>query len=182
MSRLTIVDDEYRLRPADLESRSHTVTITAVSMQGLEEMQPVAHFAETRKRLVLDRDQCTSLILLTGSTLTQDWVGCTVVLTPAIEGAEPIIRLLPPLRQSSLHWSSPRWSSLRWSSGLLSLRHLSPRRWLPAHTLQLPRPNLHIPGWVGAICVVALLSVVSFFYARTYGSEIMATVQSLFGG
>lgn len=160
----------YRLQPADLVDRVHTFTISAVSMEGLESMQPVAHFHETRKKLLLSPEHCRSLILLTGSSLFHDWVGARIRITAARDGGYGTIRILP--QPESWPWT------------------LRVRRWL-GRASQLPRPrklaaSWYAPAWIEAyakpILVIGLLSVVSFLLARAYGPALLDQVSVWFTG
>ena len=82
MSLSSIVDLRYRLQPADIGQRVLRLTINNISVQGVEDLRPVLHFAEfPTKRLVLDSDQRRALIQMTGSVLFADWVGHQVDLS-----------------------------------------------------------------------------------------------------
>jgi len=87
MSLSSIVDLRYRLQPADIGPRGLRLTINNISVQGVEDLRPVLHFAEfPTKRLVLDRDQRQALIQMTGSVLFADWVGRQVELSTEMGG------------------------------------------------------------------------------------------------
>lgn len=160
----------YRLQPADVVDRVQTFTISAVSVEGLESMQPVAHFQETRKKLLLSPEHCRSLILLTGSSLFHDWVGTRIRITAARAGGYATIRILP---------EPEAWP---WALRL--------RRWI-GRAGQLPRPPKipvprSAPAWIEAyakpILVIGLLSVVSFLLARAYGADLLDQISVWFGG
>ena len=88
-----IVDQRYRLTPADLQGRSAVVTIMNVTLQGVEELHPVLHFDTIRKPLVLDPRQCDDVAHLTRSTIMQEWIGARLLLMPRLGDAGPTIEL-----------------------------------------------------------------------------------------
>ena len=78
------VEERYRLQPADLDGPVE-VTVTNVTLQGLETVQPVLHFADFGKWLTLDDVQSYELARATCSAVFQDWLGRHIVLTPLQE-------------------------------------------------------------------------------------------------
>jgi hypothetical protein len=190
MSRAEIVDSEYRLHATDLTTGDQIVTITAISLQGLEEAQPVAHFAETRKRLPLDESHCRTLILLTGSTLFSDWVGYSIRLR--LDPAYPHrgILILPPRAPFSWSHLVVRWNFLwRWrqwatqpnpatASSSLST---SGRRAASSFWRLLSHDMAWQESWRPLLAIL-LLAVVTFFYARAYGHEWVAMWTALLSG
>lgn len=96
MSRIEIIDQNYRLGAHDLMGAPRKLTITNVSLQGLEEMTPTLHFAGHTKRLTLTRDQSSDLIRLTGTPVIQQWIGLTVILEPALTPDGVTIRITTP--------------------------------------------------------------------------------------
>ena len=78
------VEERYRLQPADLDGPVE-VTITNVTLQGLETVQPVLHFDSLHKWLTLDDIQSDEMARATGSAVFQDWLGRRIVLTPLEE-------------------------------------------------------------------------------------------------
>jgi hypothetical protein len=95
MSISNSVDKRYRLYASDLTGRPRRVVIANVTYQGLEEVNPVLHFAGQSKRLVLTPAQCRQMITLTGTAHFTEWIGLPIVLKPdatdsgAIELASP---------------------------------------------------------------------------------------------
>lgn len=204
MSRAEVVDSTYRLHPEDLHGESHTLTISAISFQGLEEIQPVAHFAETRKRLLLTQDHCRTLILLTGSSLAHDWVGYAIRLTLDPSSAEPAIVILPPpdrfshplarLRQRFARW----WAARKTNLHQIAVRMRTPRTepadtnqedWShtqPESIAQTPHNARPIRALLAElwrpVLVITMLSVVSFLYARAYGEPLRQMLQAILYG
>ena len=89
------VEERYRLQPADLNG-SLEVTVTNVTLQGLERLQPVLHFEGLSKWLTLDDIQSDEMARATGSAVFQDWMGRRLVLTPLEEEDGPRIAISRP--------------------------------------------------------------------------------------
>jgi hypothetical protein len=112
MSRSSIVDESYRLKPGDLGRRPVRVAVQNVSFQGLEELHPVLHFAEfPTKRLVLDPLQCRQLITATHSPLCVDWIGRAVELRSASYAGQAVVAIevtetLPKRPGRKLNWET----------------------------------------------------------------------------
>lgn len=96
MSISQLIDDGYRLTPADLDGRPRRLRIANVTTQGLEELVPVLHFDQLTKRLVMTPTQSQQLIAITGSALFSDWIGQTLVLQPRRIAGEWQIVILDP--------------------------------------------------------------------------------------
>jgi hypothetical protein len=95
MSLSMLVDDGYRLDPADLRGKPNLVTITNVSFQGLEEMNYVLHFEGIPKRLALNHAQWQQLAATTGSTDRLNWIGSQVLVAPQNAAGVTTIAILP---------------------------------------------------------------------------------------
>lgn len=123
MSRVEIVDQEYRLQAGDLGQTPRRVLITNVTMQGLETMAPTLHFAGEPKRLPLSREQSQALIEITGTAVTQQWIGATVYLVPTSSGSSPAIRILatPPKSRSGVQDDRRLPTPRAWVAALLVL-------------------------------------------------------------
>ncbi len=93
MSRSPIVDNRYRLTPADLNGRPRQVVVKAVTMEGVETMTPVLHFEGVARPLTLGLAQRTDMALIARSTLTTDWVGVSLVLRPVKAEGQDVIAL-----------------------------------------------------------------------------------------
>ncbi len=91
MSISETIDEKYRLHVDDLSGRDRQLIVSNVSYQGIEEMRPVLHFEGLTKRLVLTRDQGFEMVRLTHTPVPSDWIGQTVLLSPAPMGGEPAI-------------------------------------------------------------------------------------------
>ncbi|MCB9137440.1 MAG: hypothetical protein H6642_03735 [Caldilineaceae bacterium] len=96
MTRAPVVDQRYRLRPEDLGGRSLTATVSNVTLQGLEQMQPVLHFTRIDKRLPLDDEQCDAMARCTGQAILEAWIGRRITLTPEAGDDGPTIRITAP--------------------------------------------------------------------------------------
>lgn len=156
MPQSEIIEVAYRLQAADLREGPHDFTISRVSLEGFEASQPVAHFRETRKRLLLSPDHCRTLILLTGSALFADWTGVAVRITADAEGGYASIRVLPVPERGRF---------------LRRLRlHLV--RNLPARGPDTARQFAVIKR----ILSIGLLAVVSYLLARTWGAQLVDIV------
>ncbi len=108
MSLSSIVDLRYRLQAADIGQRVLRLTINNISVQGVEDLRPVLHFAEfPTKRLVLDRDQRQALIQMTGSMLFDDWVGQQIDLSTVMRRAAQHVEGEPLLEQLVIVLSGP---------------------------------------------------------------------------
>ena len=108
------------LKPQDLDRRPITLTVSNVSLQGVERLQPVLHFTSIDRRLVLDDAQCDAMARITGRALLDEWIGARITLTPAPEEAGATIRIdaslasaaetrrLPtPQADRTLNWRPP---------------------------------------------------------------------------
>ncbi len=130
MSLSPLVDELYTLKPTDVGRAPLRVTIRNVSLQGVEELNPVLHLQEfPTKRLVIDRTQGQVLIQLTGSPLFTSWIGQQIDLKAVTNEGKTAIMLSAPQPE---HWLWPRaisplqaskrdqyWSSLLLFSVLL---------------------------------------------------------------
>ena len=92
------VEARHRLRAWDLGGRARTVTILRVTLQGVEEAQPLAYFQGISLPLALTPTQCNDLARITGSALLHDWAGATVVLDPVLDPAADDGRLTCVIR------------------------------------------------------------------------------------
>lgn len=95
------LERRYRLQPGDLAGRSITVTVSNVTLQGLEELQPVLHFATIDKRMALDDAQCDAMARLTGQAILEAWIGARIMLTPVEEDEGATIRITQPVAGSA---------------------------------------------------------------------------------
>ncbi len=121
MSLSPIVDQRYRLAPADLAGRPRQVMVRQVGMQGLDELTPLLYFEGVARPLALDYDQRVAMSRIARSYRIADWVGAALVLRPTrTQGRDTILlydleeRLLasnPPLRE-------------RWEAGRAPLQRL----------------------------------------------------------
>jgi hypothetical protein len=118
----------YRLQPGDLAGRSITVTVSNVTLQGLEELQPVLHFATIDKRMALDDVQCDAMARLTGQAILEAWIGTRIMLTPVEADEGATIRINQPFssRAGSDSLPEPRTApAFSWRQPLLLLLFLA---------------------------------------------------------
>lgn len=83
----TVVERRYRLQADDLIAGPVVVTITNVTVEGLETLRPVIHFDKLDKPLVLDPGSANDLAHLTRSAVMEEWIGHSVQLAP-VEGPD----------------------------------------------------------------------------------------------
>ena len=95
MSISPTVDENYRLRAADLEGLARQVEIANITYQGVEEMAPVMHFVGQSKRMVMSPEQVNEMLEITGTVLAPKWVGTRILLQPHESGGEFYIRIEP---------------------------------------------------------------------------------------
>jgi len=72
----------YRLQPEDLAGQRVEVTITNVSIEGLESLTPVLHFDQLKKPMVLDPGNANDLARITQSAVMEEWIGQSVSIAP----------------------------------------------------------------------------------------------------
>lgn len=80
----------FLLEPADLQGKSHALTIKAVDVEEVYNPRAkrtlpalVVTFEHARKHMKLNKTQCAALIKLTGTDDYSQWPGARVILTPA---------------------------------------------------------------------------------------------------
>ncbi len=78
MSSSLVVDQKYRLQAQDLGGKQVTATVSNVTLQGLERVQPVLHFRRLHKRMVLDDAQSDTMARITGQAVLEAWIGARV--------------------------------------------------------------------------------------------------------
>jgi hypothetical protein len=108
-----VVEQRYRLQPADLPTTGLQGAVTRITRQGVETVTPVLHLRGAPRPLLMDDENIHRMVAVAGSPLHSDWVGVTVLLRvetvagiPAIRICAPdaapatsALRLRPPLRQ-----------------------------------------------------------------------------------
>ena len=115
MSLSPVIDQRYRLAPADLAGRPRQVMVRQVGMEGLDELTPLLFFEGVARPLALDHDQRMAMSRIAHSHRTTDWVGAALVLRPTRSQGRDTILLFdleervaatnPPLRE---RWSAPQ--------------------------------------------------------------------------
>lgn len=116
MSVSDAVETGYRIQPTDLRGQETVRLIVNVSYQGIEDMSPVLHLDGTTKRLALDQEQSRQMMILTQSSIPEDWVGARIRLIPkgAASGATVTIAMgdvASRPRRWALMTSVPKWTS-----------------------------------------------------------------------
>jgi hypothetical protein len=110
MSISPVIDEHYRLRPADVGRSGVHVTVQNVSWQGVEQLQPLLHLREfPQRRLLLNQQQVQSMIEIVGSALAQDWIGHRLLLIAEYDDGELVItiRLAASASAAITPWRSP---------------------------------------------------------------------------
>ncbi len=122
MSSSPVVDQKYRLQPQDLGGKPITATVSNVTLQGLERVQPVLHFRRLSKRMALDDAQSDAMARITGQAVLEAWIGTRVTLSPATdEAGRAVIHIAaahagageahalpaPPRQAPQLSWRQP---------------------------------------------------------------------------
>jgi hypothetical protein len=147
-----VVDERYRLLPADLNGRPRQVMIKAVTFEGVEQFTPLLHFEGVARPLALDPAQRIDMAALAHSTLTADWVGVALVICP-VRGDEGETIALLPLDAGGRRAPEPGWT---------------PRRDVPG-----PRRSLRP--------VLLLLALLALAFAAAYLVENLDSLTNLFG-
>ena len=91
-----VVEQRYRLQPADLPAAGLTAEVTHVSRQGVETVTPVLHLRGAPKPLLLDKENIRRMIAVAGSPLPAAWTGRAVALRIVGEAGQPVIRIFGP--------------------------------------------------------------------------------------
>ena len=91
-----VVEQRYRLQPADLPAAGLTAEVTHVSRQGVETVMPVLHLRGAPKPLLLDEENIRRMIAVAGSPLPAAWTGRAVALRIVGEAGQPVIRIFGP--------------------------------------------------------------------------------------
>lgn len=91
-----VVEQRYRLQPADLPPGGLQAEVMRVTKQGVEAVIPVMHLRTVSRPLLLDDANVRRMTALAGSPLHEDWIGIPVALRVENEAAGPAIRLFSP--------------------------------------------------------------------------------------
>ena len=150
MSTSNIVDQKYRLAPADLRTRSQRAVIVNVSYQGLEDLKAVAHFDGPVKPMVLSPSQVRDLVRITDTAIFSDRIGHALILTLPRNVGESEIELLSDSAQDPQR-SSPVFSN-----------------------------HVDLTEWLVAILIVLGLVILSLAYVQQNGQSLWDTILALF--
>lgn len=86
----------YRLQPDDLPEGLYTGRVHAITTQGVEALTPLAHLEGLTKPLALGAEDVATLMRVSGSPFTSDWIGARVdVRVVRIDGRR-VVRLYAP--------------------------------------------------------------------------------------
>lgn len=120
MSLSPVVDQRYRLAPADLAGRPRQVMVRQVGMEGLDELTPLLFFEGVARPLALDHDQRMAMSRIARSHRVSEWVGAALILRPTRSQGRDTILLYdleervaaanPPLRE---RWVAPQAGAQR---------------------------------------------------------------------
>jgi hypothetical protein len=88
-----VVEERYRLQPADLPPAGLGGEVTRVTRQGVEAITPVLHLRGAPKPLLLDGENMRRMSAVAGSPLHADWVGASVALRSMTEDGHQVIRI-----------------------------------------------------------------------------------------
>ncbi len=155
MSSSPVVDQKYRLQAHDLGGKQVTATVSNVTLQGLERVQPVLHFRRLEKRMVLDDAQSDAMARITGQAVLEAWIGARVTLSPATDEA---------------------------GQGVI---HIAPAQENARETVALPAPPRQAPqlSWRQPLLLVMLLGLAfAAVYLVENGATLLAEVQALLDG
>lgn len=116
-----VVEQRYRLQPADLPAAGLTAEVTHVSRQGVETVTPVLHLRGAPKPLLLDEENIRRMIAVAGSPLPAAWTGRAVALRIVGEAGQPAIRIFGPDASGADTALPRRASGGNWRTALLLL-------------------------------------------------------------
>ncbi len=91
---------EFYLEAADLKDQAHVVKIVACTVQEFfvprankKEKKLVLRFENRRKSMILNKTQAGELVLISGSSETNDWIGLEVVLTKTKTNGKDTVKI-----------------------------------------------------------------------------------------
>ena len=94
-----IIQTRYRLQPQDLAGRRMDVTITNVTIEGLESLTPVLHFDGIEKPMALHPGDANDMARITHSAVLHEWIGQTVSIASIDTGNGPRLAIFSPEQQ-----------------------------------------------------------------------------------
>ena len=116
-----VVEQRYRLQPADLPAAGLESNVTTVTRQGVEAVTPVLHLRDVAKPFLLDAENTQRMTAIAGSPLATDWTGVAVALRAVAEDGRQVIRLFAPGAASAQQPPTRRTHGGRWRTLLLLL-------------------------------------------------------------
>ena len=111
-----IIRTRYRLQPQDLAGRRMDVTITNVTIEGLESLTPVLHFDGIEKPMALHPGDANDMARITHSAVFHEWIGQTVSIASIDTGNGPRLAIFSPEQQTLDRHSRVRHRSIEAAS------------------------------------------------------------------
>ena len=118
-----VVEQRYRLQPADLPATGLQAEVTRITRQGVEAVTPVLHLRGAPRPLLLDEENVRRMAAVAGSPLQGDWIGVTVMLRVDNTAGTPTIRIDAP--DAAVATSALRPPASQWRAALLLLAVLA---------------------------------------------------------
>ena len=116
-----VVEQRYRLQPADLPAAGLETSVTTVTRQGVEAVTPVLHLRDVARPFLLDGENIQRMAAIAGSPLATDWTGAAVALRVVDEDGRQVIRIFAPGAGSAMRTPTRRPHGGRWRALLLLL-------------------------------------------------------------
>ncbi len=95
-ARSEIMATAYRLQPDDLPNGFYTGKIHAITTQGVETVTPLVHLEGLARPLALDAEDVATLVRMSGSPFTSEWIGRTVEARAVRIDGQRVVRLYAP--------------------------------------------------------------------------------------
>ena len=86
----------YRLQPDDLPAGRHTGQIHSINAQGVEALTPLVYISGLTKPLALCEADAQTLVRMSGSPFSGDWIGRTVEVRAVRIDNTRVLRLYAP--------------------------------------------------------------------------------------
>ncbi len=116
-----VVEQRYRLQPADLPAAGLATSVTTVTRQGVEAVTPVLHLRGVTKPFLLDGENIRRMTAVAGSPLPTAWTGKAVALRIVSEAGQPVIRIFGPDTSGAETLPTRRAPGGHWRAALLLL-------------------------------------------------------------
>ena len=109
-----VVEQRYRLQPADLPAAGLETSVTTVTRQGVEAVTPVLHLRDVARPFLLDGENTQRVTAIAGSPLATDWTGVALALRVVDEDGRQMIRIFTPDASSVTRAPTRRAPGARW--------------------------------------------------------------------